>query len=434
MGYEVAVGYTGFFQSHPDRVIPDDLDARDLLLVDLEPGWQPRPREEIMPTKSVPPGSYTPTADHARDPIDRNPPLHDFRPALERGGLAVVLLEEHPTGFIGTHRNDFDWLPTKERVATTGVRIAPSLVARNDYPTGIQKLLADHGGDVVAARQLTGIRPILADEAGHFRAGFQLVGPSPPAGGVLFLPFFRRKVPALRRLLAEVLPQHNADLFPAPEQDWTGDDRYQMPGVQALRAARKAEQDRHADELERLEQEELRARSAQEQFTALLTKTGTALAPHVAAALDRLGFEVTDVDKEREKAGKPLEEDLRIGDGAYFAVVSVKSSKGNAKEDDFMDVAKFQRFRERTPSDDQNGREVRGMLVMNQLYTTAPASRAVLFEHNTNRDWDQEAREWGYALVSTWVLFRLLQEVAAGRMSAEAAREHLKQPGIVPMP
>jgi hypothetical protein len=47
--YDVVVGYTGYFAEHPEMDIPSHLHEKDLLIVDLDPGWTPRPSDEVLP-------------------------------------------------------------------------------------------------------------------------------------------------------------------------------------------------------------------------------------------------------------------------------------------------------------------------------------------------------------------------------------------------
>jgi hypothetical protein len=89
-GYDVAFGYTGYFVEHPDMDVPPALHEKDLLIIDLDPGWTPRPQEELWPPDQ---GTLRPRGKHAREPRYGGEPLSGFASSLHRGGLIICLLE-----------------------------------------------------------------------------------------------------------------------------------------------------------------------------------------------------------------------------------------------------------------------------------------------------------------------------------------------------
>src|SRR5262249_27509845 len=112
--HDVAAGYTGYFQEHPTMEIPPALHEKDLLVVDLDPGWTPKPPEEAMPLGHV--GSSPAVAEHAREPRLLGGPLAGFAESLKRGCVIVCLLEGEvapPAVGAGPVRGgSFAWLPT----------------------------------------------------------------------------------------------------------------------------------------------------------------------------------------------------------------------------------------------------------------------------------------------------------------------------------
>ena len=87
-GYDLEEGFSGFFTEHPAIDVPP-LEEKDLLIVDLDPGWTPRPWKELFPTPSL--QDPNPANPHLRD--SRPGHLFGFEPAYARGGVVLCLLE-----------------------------------------------------------------------------------------------------------------------------------------------------------------------------------------------------------------------------------------------------------------------------------------------------------------------------------------------------
>jgi len=92
-GYDVAVGHTGYFKEHPVADIPAHLHEFELLVVDLDPGWTPRPGDELHPLQPEGPHSLPPRGAHAREPRRNASYLKRFEDALRNGAVLAVLME-----------------------------------------------------------------------------------------------------------------------------------------------------------------------------------------------------------------------------------------------------------------------------------------------------------------------------------------------------
>jgi hypothetical protein len=448
-GYDLAVGYTGYFAEHPTMDIPPALHEKDLLVVDLDPGWQPRPINKVMPTESRGMHAPPPRADHAREPRLDGKPLEGFEHSLKRGAIIVCLLEgitpPPPVGEGPLRGGSFQWLPVEQPVSAMlgrGGGLNTSGVANDHYlhvPDGLAQklpqlaqLLSRPSQAVTSLRTLVGVEPVLLNEKGEAKAG---VFHSRNGGSLFLLPYFARKPAALHRLIGTVLPGLNPELFPAREKEWSDEDAYQMPQVVRVREQRKQLQAEHEQALERLASEEATATVQQRPFTALLSAYGEDLHPVVRDVLAWLGFEVTDHDANQKAAKARLEEDLQVKDGSYFAVVEVTSSRGNAKDKDFMDLEKYRTWRSKTPGrDDIDPTDIRGLLIVNQMHREEPARREPLYASSGNVDWPQHAAETGITILSTWELFKVVMAVEAGDQSKAQARAKLQEPGLLTLP
>lgn len=451
MGIDYEVAASGYFLDRPKQ-IPTNLHEKDLLIVDLEPGWEPLPADEAFPIDDRDPFEISPRADHAREGRRLGKDLKRFEISFARGGAVIVLMEGTrplPAGkpMFGTRRGwELNWLPGAGASSPMGIYTA-SPQTRDDQPDDAIHIDEDFAAadpdeepvatelvallesqpDLIARRTLAKCRPLLVNDAYEYKAGFLQVD----SGIVLFLPYFRRKPAAVRRLLTRVLPAFSPALFPIPDSNaWPGLDEFQMPQVQQLRKRRSEAIAEHERALEVLAQAEQHATVEQRPHTELLTAQGDDLKDRVAAAFEFLGFDVEDTDTQRLAAGLDLEEDLALKDGDWFAVVDVTSSKSNVKDSHFSDVQKYMHRRTRDPRrDDIDPTRIAGLLVANQFCNERPDRRPALFE--TNPRTSRQASESDVGLLSSWDLFQLVRRVAAGDVDMAAARATIRQPGLI---
>jgi hypothetical protein len=440
-GYDVAFGYTGYFVEHPDMDVPPALHEKDLLIIDLDPGWTPRPQEELWPPDQ---GTLRPRGKHAREPRYGGEPLSGFASSLHRGGLIICLLEgatsPGPSDSIDRW-GDFGWLPAEMHSGTVPGRLATVAVAEDTYlhlpqrldeeSPNLHQLLASRAQNITSLRALSGVAPLVRNDASQPKAGvFHPMG----GGAVWLLPYFKRKPAALHRLIGVILPEVNPELFPVREDHWTEEDAYQSRKVLDIRRRREDLVQQQDAALAALNAEEAAAVNEQRPFTDLLAAHGDDLHPVVRDALDWLGFDVADHDAANKAAAGRLDEDLQVKDGGYFALVEVTSAKGNAKDKDFLDLDKYRRWRAQNPGrSDIDVTDIRGLLIVNQMYEREPTRRDRLFASSAT-DWPQQAAETGITLVATWELFKLIRDLEAGTLSRAQARATLQEPGLFVWP
>lgn len=344
-GYNVEVGYTGFFEEHPEPVLPANLHERDLIIVDLEPsGWTQRDDELLFPFPK--PGAESAEANDVRHPESKRT-LKRFVPSFSWGAVIVCLLESNRSFGVRllAGAGTFSWL-ADSKVGTVRTSTDSDLRLASRPPSlklpawnALARLFQANKDGMKSIRNLHGAEPLLLNDASEVKAGWEYV----PSGGILFLPHFDRPTTAVRGLLREVLPQITPTLFPQRSRtDWHSDDLYQMPAVLDIRRRRRQVEQKHQQSLEQLDAQEATAKLDQERFLALLTAGSHELREVVCGALEWLEFErVVDEDERRTAAGiKDKEEDLRLQDPGYFAVVEVTSGKGQAPESDYQDLLK----------------------------------------------------------------------------------------------
>jgi hypothetical protein len=425
--HNVEVGYTGFFKDHPLQFAPN-LHEKDIVFVDLEPGWASHPADHLYPI-----GPSQHVIGHLRDlRPGSGGSLERFIPAFARGALLICLMEAKVVHGASARWQSFDWLAGSRVTSSPHVSDDRAFHVADDTPPELEQLLIANRESIRGERILHQVSPLLHNDAGEIKAGWEVEG----RGGRLFLPYFDRKTTAVRRLLRDVLPTISPQLFPARGRpDWHEADDYQLSRVLSVRQQRTSLLEEHASAMERLAEAEALAHREQEPFLALLTAQSDALRVAVRHALEWFGFEeVVDEDERRRAAGiEGKAEDLQLKDGDYFAVVEVTSGKGGAREKDYEDLVKYQRRRQETPGrQDIEPLTIRGLLVMNQHLKPGlePGARADLFEGNENA-YPGLARTMGFGLLATYELFTLIRKVEAGEMTREAARNVVKTPGLI---
>jgi hypothetical protein len=459
-GYAVEAGYTGYFAEHPEMRIPAQLHEKDLLIIDLDPGWTPRPWSELYPATNSVHGPAM--GDHAREPRLAGKPLERFDAALNRGAMTVVLMEgvTSPSAFDPNPSSMlrgglFGWLPGAPMLARMGyaaglrttdlsddqLKIATETLieaqegAEADeharFVVRLLDLLRSHP-EARSLRTLTGCNPLLVNDADEAKAGYVVAGNGGP-GVTLLLPYFQRKSAVLHRLLDDLLPEMDPEMFPPRQRTaWHGDDAYQVPAVQELRRQRaelRERLEREVDQLDAAEQHELRAGKP---FTTLITGREQALREAVGHALDWLGFTVVDADADNTARGVTREEDFRISDGdGWLSCVEVMAAQGNARQKDYGDLRTYMDIRRRDPR--FASQAISGLLIVNQQWRDEPATRNALFSTD-GRDWDAAAMEDGVTIIDTWTLFRLCSAILAGDKDAAEVRSVLKEGGLVSAP
>jgi hypothetical protein len=162
----------------------------------------------------------------------------------------------------------------------------------------------------------------------------------------------------------------------------------------------------------------------------LLTGQGDELVDAVHSMLDRLGFDVEDVDKkrateDRERGGmpRPKLEDLRVTDPdtSWEALAEVKGYVGGGKTSDFQKINRFVGIYQ---AQNSGSLPDATWYVVNQFLSRPPDTRPQLMEGQAE-DVEVFAESVNGVLVDTRDLFMLERRVAAGELTPEAARRML---------
>jgi hypothetical protein len=162
----------------------------------------------------------------------------------------------------------------------------------------------------------------------------------------------------------------------------------------------------------------------------LLTGQGEELAGAVHTMLDRLGFEVEDVDKKRaaedlERGGtpRPKLEDLRVSDPetSWRGLADVKGYVGGGRTSDFQ---KINRFVGLYRAQNSGSLPDATWYVVNQFLNKPPHTRPLLMEGQAE-DVEVFAESVNGVLIDTRDLFVLCQRVARSELTKEAARAML---------
>ncbi len=151
----------------------------------------------------------------------------------------------------------------------------------------------------------------------------------------------------------------------------------------------------------------------------LLTGTGNPLVGIVQQTLEGFGFQVTNVDEQRQASGQDLREDLRVSERDWISLCEIKGYTTGGRP---SDISKLNRFAALYVQ--ENGQLPSAMwYVVNQFRNTDPTNRKLLLR-NQDDDVDVFAGQGGL-IIDTRDLFRLNKAVAAGSISPEAVRSML---------
>ncbi|MET8430090.1 hypothetical protein [Nocardia sp. NPDC004860] len=213
-------------------------------------------------------------------------------------------------------------------------------------------------------------------------------------------------------------------VFPS-EPDWVSNPTWMTSAELAARAnieQRQATADAAIEQLQReIAEAESALHSARDAGDAgpriLLTGTGDELVHAVNEALQRLGFDVRDMDVDLQGQKR---EDLRVSDGDWTCVCEVKGYTTGGKP---SDLAKLQRWVGFYTAENRKLPEA-AWYVVNQFRERDPSVRKQLLWGHAE---DVEVlKEQGATAIDTRSLFLLDKAVAAGELAAEDARALLR--------
>jgi hypothetical protein len=153
------------------------------------------------------------------------------------------------------------------------------------------------------------------------------------------------------------------------------------------------------------------------------------LSTNIKVSLEFLGFQVTDVDAKIRGAIK--KEDYWAEDGDFLAIVEVTATKNkNPKTKEFNDIVgrMMTLFKRRELVPDAS--KISGLLILNYDLDTHPFKRPRVYTGDAE-EIVLAAEEQNIGLLSTVELHKLLIAVKEGKLSRDAARALLRQPGRI---
>jgi hypothetical protein len=218
------------------------------------------------------------------------------------------------------------------------------------------------------------------------------------------------RFPGLPDWLSDPLWMTNAELEAV--QELTAVEEELRSSTAALTATRDLLRQRLADVRDAANQTERR----------LLTAQGEELKSETHSTLTELGFQVIDSDQARAAEGSRLLEDLEVRDGPeWVAIAEVRGYGRGAKTSDFQRLARAARSFERRTGREPDAR----WYVVNHNLTKAPGDRRPVLAGS-----EPDVAEFqidGGCVIDTRDLFRLRELVKSTKLSAERARQLLRE-------
>ena len=251
-------------------------------------------------------------------------------------------------------------------------------------------------------------------------------------GFYLLLPWFGEKnVEVAELILSQVLPEISPHLFAQEQYNWLDSCEYIFPGLLDIYKQMEEENERHRQNMLRLEEktEEIKS-NEQEPFNRLLVAQGAELRQAVIRALKYLNWlNVVDVDEYWKRVIRIKEEDIWLVDedeksveelirSSHLTLLTVRSGKGGAADEDCL---LLQRYKGRRMQEFDNTK-MKAILIGNYFSQTEAKLREVPFtEAQIN-----EASKDGNGLMTTYELFKAIKTEKEKKISKEAIREQMK--------
>lgn len=253
-----------------------------------------------------------------------------------------------------------------------------------------------------------------------------------PSGGVvILLPQVDDKAGLVESLLRNVFPESFPHLYPGIEKGrWTHLPEYELGGVIKLEGEREEAIARHESAMSKIDADIDAIRAADGWMHDLLTQTGDQLVEAVMACLAELGFQdVVDMDKIRDREGKPRREDLQVRDISPMLVVDIKGISNFPGDEDAMQAFKHAALIMR----EQKRTDVYGLSLINHQRHLPPLGR------NNDMPFRQElvdvALQNEQGLMTTWDLYRLVVNMRKHSWRSDDVKATLYRHGrIHPIP
>jgi hypothetical protein len=226
-----------------------------------------------------------------------------------------------------------------------------------------------------------------------------------PSGAIIVLPQLANTSEILVALIQQVIPEINPALYPFNNAaSWTERTEYQISSITELKSRKEEVISKAQDDIKHLDSLIQDAKREHGWQHDLVTATDVALVSAVKKALSLLGFmNISDVDNERDLAGKSRREDLQIADRSPTLIVDIKGIGGHCSDDEALQADKHASIRMR-----EWGRtDINGLTIINHQ-RHIPA-----LDRDNNMPFRQEILDAAsihkLGLITTWDLFRLVR-------------------------
>lgn len=270
--------------------------------------------------------------------------------------------------------------------------------------------------------------PLAKNKFGEFVA----LGYADPSGGaVMLLPQVDDKAGLIDALLTNVFPELFPHLYPGIEKGrWTHLPEYELDGVVTLEAEREDAIARHTSAMAKIDADISELRSKDGWLHDLLTQTGDGLVEAVMAGLAELGFQnVVDMDKIRDRSGKPRREDLQVRDVGPTLVIDVKGISNFPGDEDAMQAFKHAALIMR----EQKRTDVYGLSLINHQRHLPPLARDNSMPFR--KELVDVALQNEQGLMTTWDLYRMVVNKRRNSWTPEDVKPVLYGHGrITPVP
>lgn len=241
-------------------------------------------------------------------------------------------------------------------------------------------------------------------------------------GRLVVLPQFADLTAVCKYLFESSLPELGPHLFPYIEaESWTNEPRYQLPQVAQLYEQKTQLEEEHVRQLANSEKEIEETRASVRHLDKICTAQGDELVENLAMVLGELDFDDVEICDAEDRL---KEEDIRLEDGDWMAVVETKGLSARPQDKDCQQVHKYLRRRQR----DIERTDIAGIFTVNHQRNLEPLKReAVPFTQEQIDD----AKLNYISLATTWDLRRAMFKLRRGILKDTDIRWSLRQMGLI---
>jgi hypothetical protein len=253
----------------------------------------------------------------------------------------------------------------------------------------------------------------------------------------VMLPPFRDNAAALVQML-DTLAEVRPELFPLRpgKRSWSSSKDFAFSEELAIDEKLAEREAEFASFVEWAKTERIKVAAPYEFMRKILVATEDPAVPvqdrlstNLKMSLEFLGFEVTDIDAKIRGAIK--KEDYWARDADFLAIIEVTATKNkNPKTKEFNDIVgrMMTLFKRRELVPDAS--KISGLLILNYDLDTHPFKRPRVYTGDAE-EIVKASEDQNIGLLSTVELYKMLIAVKEGKLSPDAARTLLRQPGRI---